>query len=129
MSEPISLYERMGGDSTIRQIVESFYPRVQQDPLLAPLFPEDIAETIEKQRLFLTQFFGGPPLYSQIHGHPRLRARHMPFPITPHHAEAWLRNMDAALDDVGISGSLREEMWSRLTSTAVHMVNRLPEER
>ncbi|WP_091839363.1 globin [Marininema halotolerans] len=129
MSEPIALYERMGGDPTIRKIVQSFYPRVQKDPLLAPLFPEDIEETMEKQRRFLTQFFGGPPLYSQVYGHPRLRARHMPFPITPRHAEAWLRNMDVALDDANITGLIREEMWSRLSFTAAHMVNRPPEDQ
>ncbi|MFC4077705.1 globin domain-containing protein [Salinithrix halophila] len=124
MTEPITLYERIGGDPTIRRIVESFYPRVQKDPLLSPLFPEDIRPTMEKQRRFLTQFFGGPALYTELYGHPRMRARHLPFPITPERAEAWLHNMAAALDDAGITGPIREEMWSRLCFTAAHMVNR-----
>jgi hemoglobin len=124
MMEPTdTLYQRMGGEETIRRIVESFYPRVQKDPLLAPLFPEDIEPVMEKQRLFLTQFFGGPPLYSRVHGHPRLRARHLPFPITPERAQAWLRCMAEALDDAEIKGELRDEMWSRLYFTAAHMVN------
>ncbi|MDR6225852.1 globin domain-containing protein [Desmospora profundinema] len=123
MDPTASLYQRMGGEETIRKIVESFYPRVQQDPLLAPLFPKDIEPVMEKQRQFLTQFFGGPALYSRVHGHPRLRARHLPFPITPKRAEAWLRCMSEALDEAGIKGELRDEMWSRLYFTAAHMVN------
>lgn len=122
---PLTLYERIGGNKTITRIVESFYPRVQKDPLLAPIFPEGeaIRPVMEKQRLFLTQFFGGPPLYSQKYGHPRMRARHLPFPITPQRAEAWLRCMAEALDETGIQGEVREEMWSRLYMTAAHMVN------
>ncbi|PTX60719.1 hemoglobin [Melghirimyces profundicolus] len=121
--EPLTIYERIGGDDAVTRIVEAFYPRVQKDPLLAPLFPEDIRPVMEKQRRFLTQFFGGPPLYSQQYGHPRLRARHLPFPITPRRAEAWLRCMAEALDEAGIEGDVREEMWSRLYFTAGHMVN------
>ncbi|TMZ36911.1 hypothetical protein EMG21_33750, partial [Klebsiella pneumoniae] len=60
--EPITIYDRIGGYPTISRIVEAFYPRVQRDPLLAPIFPDDIRPVMEKQRLFLTQFFGGPPL-------------------------------------------------------------------
>ncbi|PTM56425.1 globin [Desmospora activa] len=128
MDPTTTLYERMGGDKTIRTIVEAFYPRVQQDPLLAPLFPADIQPVMERQYQFLTQFFGGPPLYSHIHGHPRLRARHLPFPITPERAEAWLRCMSAALDDANIEGELRDEIWSRFYFTAAHMVNQPGEE-
>ncbi len=100
---PLTIYERIGGDETITRIVESFYPRVQKDPLLAPIFPKGdaIRPVMEKQRRFLTQFFGGPPLYSQLYGHPRMRARHLPFPITPRRAEAWLRCMAEALDEAG----------------------------
>lgn len=129
MDPNTTLYERMGGAKTIRRIVEAFYPRVQQEPLLAPLFPENIEQVMEKQRLFLTQFFGGPPLYSQVHGHPRLRARHLPFPITPERAEAWLRCMSEALDEAGIEGELRDEIWSRLYFTAAHMVNQQGEQQ
>src|SRR5690606_21080282 len=123
MNQPKSLYERIGGAETIARLVAAFYPRVQAHPLLAPLFPEDITPVMEKQRLFLTQFLGGPPLYSEKHGHPRLRARHLPFPITPSRAQAWLSCMEEALDEVGITGPEREEMWGRLVITAHHMIN------
>ncbi|MBO9542292.1 globin [bacterium] len=118
-----NLYEAIGGDETIRRLVVAFYARVAVDPDLTPIFPEDLTETTEKQRLFLTQFLGGPPLYTQTHGHPRMRARHLPFPITPTRREAWLRNMAAAMDEIGLSGPEREEFFERLTLTAHHMEN------
>jgi hemoglobin len=118
-----SVYERIGGEKTIRKIVEAFYPRVQAHPELKHLFPEDLSETMEKQLLFLSQFFGGPPLYTEKRGHPRLRARHLPFPIYPHTAEAWLSCMASALDEVGIEEKIRAQMWDRFVMTAYHMIN------
>ncbi|MBO8172871.1 MAG: globin [Bacillaceae bacterium] len=121
-------YQDIGGADTIRNLVEAFYPKVIQDPDLSPIFPEDIDPVKEKQYLFLTQFFGGPPLYSEKHGHPMLRARHMPFPITPRRAKAWLRCMSEAMDEIGLEGPVREYMFQRLTMTAYHMVNRQDQE-
>ncbi|MCK9911515.1 globin, partial [Microbacteriaceae bacterium K1510] len=92
-------------------------------PELVPIFPDDLTETREKQFLFLTQFLGGPPLYSEQHGHPMLRARHMKFPITPQRADAWLSCMSQAMDKVGLEGELRKAIYDRLTLTAHHMVN------
>ncbi|MNX99862.1 Group 2 truncated hemoglobin YjbI [compost metagenome] len=118
-----NLYEAIGGDETIRRLVNAFYPRVAADPDLSPIFPADLSETVEKQRLFLTQFLGGPALYTQTHGNPRMRARHLPFEITPTRREAWLRNMAAAMDEIGLEGALREEFFERLRLTAHHMEN------
>lgn len=123
----ITLYEQIGGAEKVRQLVEAFYPRVQAHPLLQLLFPQDITPVIEKQYLFLTQFLGGPPLYSQQYGHPMLRARHLPFPITPAHGNAWLQCMELALNEVGIAGKEREAIWGRLVVAAHHMVNRADE--
>lgn len=118
-----TLYERMGGAETIRRIVDAFYPRVVEDPHIRHLFPEDITPVMEKQYLFLTQFFGGPALYNQRHGHPMLRMRHMPFAIGRQQAIAWLGCMTLALKDAGLSDELREEALARLTVAAQHMVN------
>lgn len=118
-----TLYERMGGAETIRRIVDAFYPRVVEDPQIKHLFPEDIIPVMEKQYLFLTQFFGGPPLYNQVHGHPMLRARHMPFPIGRPQAIAWLGCMTEALKEAGLSDELREEALGRLSVAANHMIN------
>jgi hemoglobin len=122
--EYTTLYDQMGGAETIRRIVDAFYPRVQADPDLKELFPGDISAVMEKQYLFLTQFFGGPALYNEKHGHPRLRARHMPFPVDERRARAWLGCMKAALDEVGLEGEVREQVWQRLSFTAGHMINR-----
>lgn len=123
MSNHQTIYEAIGGEPTIRKIVEAFYPRVQAHPLLHPIFPEDLTEIIENQYMFLTQFFGGPGLYTERKGQPMLRARHMQFEITPERAEAWLECMKETLDEVGIQRVVREQMWSRLTMSAYHMVN------
>lgn len=116
-------YELMGGAEAVRQLVDHFYDYVAKDPDLAPIFPDDFTEIRKKQYLFLTQFFGGPRLYTEAYGHPMMRKRHLPFPITPKRAEAWLACMSKAMDDVGLSGPLREFIFSRLSQVAYHMVN------
>ncbi|MCZ8522779.1 globin [Paenibacillus mucilaginosus] len=119
----LSFFESMGGEEGIRLIVEAFYPRVQAHPLLGPLFPENIIPVMEKQQLFLTQFFGGPPLYSQHYGHPMMRARHLPFEITPERAAAWLGCMEQALEETGLPRELRQAVLQRLEGPAYHFVN------
>ncbi|GIO38366.1 globin domain-containing protein [Paenibacillus antibioticophila] len=123
MNSGDSLYEQLGGAETIRNLVEAFYPKVQANPLLGPLFPEDIYPVMEKQYMFLTQFFGGPMLYSEAHGHPMMRARHLPFPVTPQRAEAWLGCMREALEDLEVPAPLREVVLHRLSGPAFHFVN------
>ncbi|OMP67090.1 globin domain-containing protein [Domibacillus epiphyticus] len=116
------------GEEQLSELVDVFYSRVSQHPDLAPIFPDDLTETARKQKQFLTQFLGGPPLYTEEHGHPMLRARHLPFTITPVRAEAWLTCMKAAMDDVQLNGELRSFFFERLTQTAHHMVNRPDDE-
>lgn len=123
MNSGASLYEQLGGAEAIRRLVDAFYPKVQVNPLLGPLFPEDIRPVMEKQYMFLTQFLGGPMLYSDAHGHPMMRARHLPFPITPERAEAWLSCMREALEDIEVEAPLREIVLQRLSGPAFHFVN------
>lgn len=119
MSTP---YERIG-EATLNKLVDTFYNHVGQHPDLAPIFPEDLTETARKQKQFLTQFLGGPSLYSDEHGHPMLRARHLPFQITEKRAQAWLACMDQAMEEVDLDSELREGIFSRLVLTAKHMIN------
>ena len=77
-----SLYDRIGPEA-LAELVSRFYDFVAREPLLTPIFPADLTLTAEKQLAFLSGFLGGPPLYHERFGHPRLRARHLPFPITP----------------------------------------------
>lgn len=123
MSNYRTIYEAVGGYEGVGRIVGLFYPKVQRHPLLGPLFPEDINPVMEKQHQFLTQFFGGPTLYSDAYGHPMMRARHLPFPITPERAEAWLSCMREALAETGMPEELQEIVIERLSGPAHHFVN------
>src|SRR5690625_3343329 len=97
-------YELIGGEKTVARLVDVFYNLVAKHPELAPIFPEDLTETREKQYAFLTQFFGGPSLFSNEYGPPMLRRRHLPHPITPKAAAAWIDCMRQAMDETGIDG-------------------------
>jgi hemoglobin len=121
--QEISPFQSLGGTETIRRIVNAFYPLVQAHPLIGPLFPENIDPVMEKQILFLTQFFGGPSLYSDQYGHPMMRARHLPFEITPQRAEAWLGCMKQAMEEVGLEPELQAFMLERLKGPAYHFIN------
>lgn len=119
----MTIYEELGGAEVLRRIVEAFYPKVVEDPLLGPLFPADIDPVMDKQEQFLTQFFGGEPLYTEQHGHPRMRARHMHIPITQQHADAWLSCMDRALIEIEVAETLRLVVMDRLRGSAYFFVN------
>ncbi|KUP22838.1 globin [Paenibacillus sp. DMB5] len=122
-----SLYDNLGGAEGLHRLVEVFYAKVQLHPQLSPLFPADITPVMEKQFQFLSQFFGGPALFSEQHGHPMMRARHMHVPITPERAEEWLDCMKEALEESGVSEPLRSAVLNRLSGPAHHFVN-MPEE-
>ncbi len=111
------------GEKTLSSLVDAFYERVGKHPDLAPIFPDDLTETARKQKQFLTQYLGGPQIYTEEHGHPMLRARHLPFPITEKRAKAWLSCMSEAMDEVELDDSIREGLFSRLALTAKHMIN------
>ncbi|MGM9320048.1 globin domain-containing protein [Deinococcus aquaticus] len=118
-----SLYDRIGPEA-LAALVSRFYDFVAREPLLTPIFPADLTLTAEKQLAFLSGFLGGPPLYHERFGHPRLRARHLPFPITPARAQAWLACMRAALDATpAISAADGQELFTALSRVAAHMVN------
>ncbi|CAG9610471.1 Group 2 truncated hemoglobin YjbI [Pseudoneobacillus rhizosphaerae] len=71
-------YEAIG-EEKLHRLVDAFYSRVSQHPDLAPIFPTGFNEIARKQKQFLTQYLGGPHLYTNEHGHPMMRARHLPF--------------------------------------------------
>lgn len=123
MKQYSTIYEALGGEDTVRRLVAAFYPRVQRNPLLGPLFPEDIMPVQDKQFMFLSQFFGGPSLYSDAYGHPMMRARHMPFEVTKERADAWLGCMEEALIEINVEESLRTFVLERLSGPAYHFVN------
>ena len=100
---PESLYETVGGEQAVRRLVDRFYDLMDTLPEAAgirALHPADLAGSREKLFLFLTGWMGGPPLYIERHGHPRLRARHLPFPIGEAERDQWLLCMNRALEEV-----------------------------
>ncbi|HIW12514.1 MAG TPA: globin [Candidatus Salinicoccus stercoripullorum] len=111
------------GEEKLYRMIDIFYSYVAEDDRMNFLFPDDLSETAYKQKLFQTQFLGGPNLYNQEYGHPMMKMRHMPFRITPHAKEAWLENMGKAMEDVGLEEEMREYLMARYTMTANHMVN------
>tara|TARA_R110002124_G_scaffold192279_2_gene359477 strand:+ start:110 stop:487 length:378 start_codon:yes stop_codon:yes gene_type:complete len=119
-----TLYERIGGDDTLKHLTDLFYDLVFENATISHLFKNDKEEIKEKQRLFLTQFLGGPQLYSEVHGHPMMRARHMPHTITEEAAVAWLHCMSTAIGKLPIAESLKDELFERFPRTAFFMVNR-----
>jgi hemoglobin len=125
----ISVYDLVGGDPTFRQLVNTFYSKVEADPLLRAMFPPDLEPGKQWQFLFLTQFFGGPTRYAQERGHPRLRMRHMPFPIDPTARDHWLTYMLEAIDEVGIGEPARSTMRDYFERGSAFMINLIPPEK
>lgn len=121
--KPLIPYEEIGAEK-LSDLIDLFYSKVAVHPDLYPIFPEDLTETARKQKQFMTQYLGGPNLYSNEHGHPMMKARHMPFQITPLRAKAWLSCMSEAMDEVELDDTIREFFFKRLVLTANHMVNK-----
>jgi hemoglobin len=129
MSNQPTIYELAGGDAPFRRMVDGFYDRVERDPLLRPMFPEDLGPGREHQFLFITQYFGGPPRYQELRGHPRLRMRHNPFPIGQQARDAWVAHMLAALDEAGFPEEVRPAMREYFERAATFMINHDDRER
>ena len=88
------------------------------------LHPADLAGSRDKLFMFLSGWLGGPPLYINAYGHPRLRARHLPFPIGEAERDAWLLCMERALAETEMEELLRMHLLQSLRKTADHMRNR-----
>ncbi len=100
-----TLFERVGGTDFFVRLVDSFYDRVVQEPVLRTMYPTDLVEPKRHLALFLAQYWGGPPEYQELRGHPRLRMRHSPFAINADARDAWLDAMQGALNDVAVDVS------------------------
>ena len=102
VAEGPTLYERVGGMPFFERLVDTFYDGVAGDPALVALYPDapDLSGARHRLTLFLAQYWGGPTTYSEERGHPRLRLRHMRFPIGPAERDRWLHHMTAAVEAV-----------------------------
>jgi hemoglobin len=124
--DPVSqIFSAVGGsDEPFVRLVDEFYTRVEQDALLRPLYPDDLQEPKRKLYLFLIQRCGGKTTYSDERGHPRMRMRHMPFPIGIPERDAWLKNMSAAMDSVPEFASQRETLDAYFLEFATFLMNK-----
>jgi len=120
-----TLYDRVGGLPFFLELVGRFYEGVADDELLRPMYPEeDHGPAIERLALFLAQYWGGPPTYSELRGHPRLRMRHDPYKITKRARDAWLRLMLAAVDEMEMDPTDRADLVAYLDLAAHQLRNR-----
>ncbi len=119
-----TIFDMVGGSATFERLVSLFYDRIAADPLLRPMFPDDLAPGKEYQTLFLIQYFGGPASYNTERGHPRLRMRHAPYPIGTAERDAWVAHMYAAMDEVGIPEPARSVMREYFARAGTAMINR-----
>ena len=120
-------YEFLGREDGIRALVDRFYDLMDTLPeatKIRAMHPPDLTSSRQKLTEFLVGRFGGPPLYTEKYGHPRLRARHMPFHIDTAAADAWMSCMNTALDERIGSSPEREELSVFFGQVAQFMRNR-----
>jgi hemoglobin len=119
-----SIYELAGGEKTFRLLVERFYAGVAEDELLRAVYPEeDLSGATERLTLFLIQYWGGPAVYSEQRGHPRLRMRHQPFAIGTAERDAWLRHMTAAVESLKVAPEIRKAFLDYFETASTAMIN------
>lgn len=122
-----TVYERLGGDAGVRALTDRFYDIMDTLPEAQPIrqmHPPDLTGSRQKLYEFLCGWLGGPQLYMQRRGHPRLRARHMPFAVDKAAADQWVLCMDQALMAEGVDPQLRFNLMMSIAKVANHMRNR-----
>jgi hemoglobin len=124
----ISLYELIGGETGLRALVDHFYNVMDSAPeasKVRAIHPDDLSLSRDKLFMFLSGWSGGPPLYMEKIGHPRLRQRHMPFPIGKAERDEWLWCMERALEQGGFDAQLIDHLKQKFTQIANSMQNRV----
>ena len=121
-----TLYSDIGGEANLRKLVDIFYDvmdRSTESKEIRKLHPNSLKMSRQKLFMFLSRVFGGPNLYQEKYGHPRLRARHLPFKIGSKEKEQWLWCMNIALQEMEISSDLLKKLSEYFETTADHMIN------
>jgi hemoglobin len=119
----ITYYEKIG-DENLKKLIHDFYQGIRNDPILKPMYKNDFEAAEERLYLFLIQYLGGPDLYNQKRGHPRLKMRHVLFPINEEVKQHWLNNMKNALEESQIEKNDKEYLWNYFRQTADFLKNR-----
>ncbi|MES2016779.1 MAG: group II truncated hemoglobin [Pseudomonadota bacterium] len=127
MDEPLTLYSVIGGEARVRELVDRFYDLMELEPEFAgirAMHPVPMDSSRDKLFMFLSGWMGGPDLFVEQYGHPRLRARHLPFEIGSGERDQWLRAMAWAMEDIGIEEALRVRLMESFYQTADWMRNK-----
>ena len=123
---PVTHYQELGGEAGIRALVDRFYTLMDTAPEavhVRALHANSLKVSREKLFLFLTGWTGGPDLYVEQFGHPKIRMRHFPFAIGARERDEWLWCMDQALTEHAMSEELRGYLTLRMHQLAEHMRN------
>ena len=124
--QPTAPYALLGGEDTLRRLVHRFYELMDTLPEtwgIRQMHPDDLSGSEEKLFMFLSGWLGGPPLYERAKGHPRLRARHLPFPVGQAERDAWMRHMAAAVDTSDADDATKAELLAYFEDAATFMIN------
>jgi hemoglobin len=119
-------YAAVGGDSAVRALVDRFYDLMDLEPTYAgirALHPSTLDGSRDKLYWFLSGWLGGPDLYVQRFGHPRLRARHLPYAIGMAERDQWMACMTQAMQECEVEPALRERLIAAFANTADWMRN------
>jgi hemoglobin len=125
--ETITLYDAIGGDLKVRALVRRFYELMDTLPEAArcrAIHPPSLDGSEAKLYDYLTGYLGGPPVYVEKYGHPRLRSRHFGASIGPEERDEWLLCFRRALDETIDNPKLRDIIWPPIERLALHMQNR-----
>lgn len=118
-----TLYTRIGPEN-LRAVIDRFYDIVFFESKIAHLFNTEKTLIREKQYMFLTQFLGGPQLYSEKYGHPKMKMRHLPHAIGEEEKDEWLRCMRSAISEKIKDKELGDAFYNCFPKVASHMMNR-----
>jgi hemoglobin len=127
MQTEVTPFEMIGGEAKVHALAERFYDLMDLEPAYAALravHGTDLAKARQHLFWFLCGWLGGPQHYTDRFGHPRLRARHMPFPIGILERDQWLACMDQAMGETDVPQALRERLRDSFFQTADWMRNR-----
>ncbi|MBX5183297.1 MULTISPECIES: group II truncated hemoglobin [unclassified Rhizobium] len=131
MTEKVTtLYEAIGGDPVVRALTQRFYElmdRLPEASNVRAVHPPSLTGSEEKFYEYMSGYLGGPPLYTDKRGHPRLRSRHFVTEIGPVERDEWLLCFRRALDQTISSQALRDLIWGPVERLAYHMQNKAPD--
>ncbi len=120
-------YERIGGEAAVARLTARFYELMDTVPQfqgIRAMHPADLSSSRDKLYMFLSGWLGGPDLFVEKFGHPRLRGRHMPFEIGVAERDQWVACMVLAMEDSGIEQETRAKLLENFFNTADFMRNK-----